>query len=82
MIANSSVNTVNSPDSDSLYTAIPFHLSSNSWNDLNSMSLGSCHQNDARFPEQSRGYQYTCNALCMLAYSVCLDVEKNNSIEV
>ena len=60
--------SVNSPDSFSLYTAIPLELASNSWNDFNSTVFGSFHQNDARFPEQSRGYQCTCNAPCMLAY--------------
>ena len=49
--------SVNSPDSFGLYTAIPLESASNSWNDLNSMVFGSFHQNDARFPEQSRGYQ-------------------------
>ena len=73
--------SVNSPDSDSLYTAIPLESASNSWNDLNSMVFGSFHQNDARFPEQSRGYQCTCNALCMLAYSICLDVEKSSVLD-
>ena len=36
--------------------------------------FGSFHQNDVRFSEQSRGYQCTCNALCMLSYSLFLDV--------
>ena len=76
LIMNSSVN---SPDSFSLYTAIPLESASNSWNDLNSMVFGSFHQNDARFPEQTRGYQCTCNASCMLAYSISLDVEKKLS---
>ena len=48
LIINSSVN---SPDSFSLYTAIPLESVSNSWNDLNSMVFGSFLQNDARFPE-------------------------------
>ena len=64
LIINSSVN---SPDSCSLYTAIPLESASNSWNDLNSLVFGSFHQNDAIFSEQSRGYQCTCNASCMLA---------------
>ena len=37
----------------------------------------SFHQNDVRFSEQSRGYQCTCNALCMLSYSLCLDVDNS-----
>ena len=40
LIINSSVN---SPDSCSLYTAIPLESASNSWNDLNSMVFGSFH---------------------------------------
>ena len=78
LIENSSLN---SPDSDSLYTALPLESATNSWNDLNSMVFGSFHQNDARFPEQSGGYQCTCNALCMLAYSICLDVEKSSVLD-
>ena len=74
MIFNGSVN---SPDSFRLYTAKPLESASNSWNDLNGMVFGSFHQNDARFPEQSRGYQCTCNVSCMLAHSICLDVGKS-----
>ena len=35
--------SVNSPDSFSLYTAIPLETASNSWNDLNSMVFQSFH---------------------------------------
>ena len=48
--------SVNSPDSFCQYSAIPLESASNSGNDLNSMVFGSFYQNDARFPEQSRGY--------------------------
>ena len=41
------------------------------------MVFGSFHQNDVRFSEQSRGYQCTCNALCILSYSLCLDVDNS-----
>ena len=73
--------SVNSPDSDVLYTAIPLESASDSWIDLNTMVLGSFHQNDTRFSELSRGYQCTCNALCMLAFSICLDVEKSSVLD-
>ena len=73
--------SVNSRDSFSLYTAIPLQSASNSWNDLNSIVFGSFHQNDARFPEQSRGYQCTCNASCMLAYSISLDIENSSVLD-
>ena len=73
--------SVNSPDSDVLYTAIPLESASDSWIDLNTMVFGSFHQNDTRFSELSRGYQCTCNALCMLAFSICLDVEKSSVLD-
>ena len=43
------------------------------WN-AGDLVFGSFHQNDVRFSEQSRGYQCTCNALCMLSYSLCDNV--------
>ena len=46
-----------------------------------SYCFGSFHQNDARFSEQSREFQCTCNALCMLSYSSCLDVEKSSILD-
>ena len=45
------------------------------------MLFRSFHQNDIRFSELSRGYQCTCNALCMLAFSICLDVEKSSVLD-
>ena len=39
--------------------------------------FGSFHQNDGRFSEHSRGYQCTCNALCMLSYAHCGDVDNS-----
>ena len=45
------------------------------------MVFGSFHQNDTRFSELSRGYQCTCDALCMLAFSICLDVEKSSVLD-
>ena len=49
------------------------------WN-ASDLVFGSFHQNDVRFSEQSRGYQCTCNALCMLSYSLFLDV--NDSLKL
>ena len=37
--------------------------------------FGSFHQNNERFSKQSRGFQCTSNALCMLGYSACLDIK-------
>ena len=50
------------------------------WNASN-LVFGSFHQNDVRFCEQSRGYQCTCNALCMLSYSSCFDIEKSSILD-
>ena len=72
---------MNSPDSDVLYTALPLESASDYLNDLNSMVFGSFHQNDTRFSELSRGYQCTCNALRILAYLICLDVEKSSVLD-
>ena len=46
------------------------------WN-ANQIIFGSFHQNDRRFHDQSRGFQCTCNALCML---VCDEI--TNSFEL
>ena len=46
------------------------------WN-ASDLVFGSFHQNDVRFSEQSRGYQCTCNALSILSYSLCLDVDNS-----
>ena len=46
------------------------------WN-ASDLVFGSFHQNDGRFSEHSRGYQCTCNALCMLSYVHCGDVDNS-----
>ena len=46
------------------------------WN-ASDLVFGSFHQNDSRFSEHSRGYQCTCNALCMLSYAHCGDVDNS-----
>ena len=50
------------------------------WN-VSHIVFGSFRQNDVRFSEQSREFQCTCNALCMLSYSSCLDVEKSSILD-
>ena len=50
------------------------------WN-ASDLVFGSFHQNDVRFSEQSRGYQCTCNALCILSYSLCLDVDNSLTLD-
>ena len=46
------------------------------WNAID-LVFGSFHQSDGRFSEHSRGYQCTCNALCMLSYAHCGDVDNS-----
>ena len=46
------------------------------WN-ASDIVFGSFHQNDGRFSEHSRGYQCTCNALCMLSYAHCGDIDNS-----
>ena len=61
------------PDNDvACYQAI--RSSELLWN-ASDLVFGSFHQNDGRFSEHSRGYQCTCNALCMLSYAHCGDVD-------
>ena len=50
--------------------------SSSLWN-AGSIIYGSFHQNDKLFSELSRGFQCTCNALCMLTYSSCHEIDKS-----
>ena len=51
-------------------------LSSSIWN-AGPIIYGSFHQNDKRFLELSRGFQCTCNALCMLTYSSCHEIDNS-----
>ena len=44
--------------------------------------FGSFHQNDRRFSDQSRGFQCTCNALCMISYkAVCTGIENSSDLD-
>ena len=49
--------------------------SADTWNARNRI-FGSFRQNDQRFSDESRGFQCTCNALCMLSYTACCEIEK------
>ena len=50
------------------------------WNACH-VSLGSFHQNDLKFSDQSRRFHCTGNALCMLAYSACLEVNNGSTLD-
>ena len=47
------------------------------WN-ANQIIFGSFHQNDERFIDQSRGFQCTCNALCMLVHD---DIQNSSVLD-
>ena len=68
------VTSYNSPCSErfieDMDTEKPLLLQPNFWN-AEQIICGSFHQNDNRFLDQSRGFQCTCNALCML---VCEEI--------
>ena len=76
------VTSYNSPCTESLFknmdTDKPLLTQPNPllWN-ANQIMFGSFHQNDKRFLDQSRVFQCTCNALCML---VCDEIQ--NSLEL
>ena len=57
---------------------------SNQREDFSSMQephkiFGNFHQNDRRFSDQTRGFQCTCNALCMLSYNTACPAIKDSS---
>ena len=52
-------------------------LQPNLWN-AEQIICGSFHQNDNRFLDQSRGFQCTCNALCML---VCEEIKSSSELD-
>ena len=47
------------------------------WN-ANQIIFGSFHQNDERFIDRSRGFQCTCNALCMLVHD---DIQNSSVLD-
>ena len=54
-------------DSPSSFIGFKKQTSPLLWNAVQLM-FGNFHQNDERFGDQSRGFQCTCNALCMLVH--------------
>ena len=75
------VTSYNSPCSErfieDMDTEKPLLLQPNLWN-AEQIICGSFHQNDNRFHDQSRGFQCTCNALCML---VCEEIQNSSELD-
>ena len=44
--------------------------------------FGNFHQNDRQFSDQTRGFQCTCNALCMLSYNTaCPEIKDSSNLD-
>ena len=67
-------------NSNDVCSVIEIESSCPTWN-VRCMVFGSFHQNNERFSEQSRGFQCTSNALCMLGYSACLDINDGSKLD-
>ena len=67
-------------NSNDACSEIEIESSCQTWN-VRCMVFGSFHQNNERFSEQSRGFQCTSNALCMLGYSACLDINDGSKLD-
>ena len=67
-------------NSNDVCSEIEIESSCQTWN-VRCMVFGSFHQNNERFSEQSRGFQCTSNALCMLGYSACLDINDGSKLD-
>ena len=67
-------------DRNALYTELVLGSSELSWNACYIL-FGSFHQNDRRFSEHSRGFQCTGNALCMLSYLICFEIDNSSTID-
>ena len=59
-------NPLANDDRNALFTEFVFRSSERSWNACRHILFGSFHQNDRRFFEDSRGFQCTGNALCII----------------
>ena len=75
------VTSYNSPCSErfieDMDTDKPSILQPNLWN-AEHIICGTFHQNDNKFLDQSRGFQRTCNVLCML---VCEEIENSSELD-
>ncbi|MCG8077009.1 MAG: hypothetical protein JAY75_12290, partial [Candidatus Thiodiazotropha taylori] len=63
-----------------VHNATQESTSSSLWN-ASHIIYGSFHQNDDRFSELSRGFQCTCNAICMLAYMTVNEIHNSSSLD-
>ena len=67
-------------DRKSLRTELVFRSSEQTWNACH-IVFGSFHQNDRHFSEHSKRFQCTDNALCMLSYSACHEIDKSSTLD-
>ena len=67
-------------DRNALYTELVLPSLEQSWNACH-IIFESFHQNDRRFSDHSRGFQCTGNALCMLSYSTCFEIDNSSILD-
>ena len=73
-------NPIANDDRNAIYTELVLGSPEQSWNACHIL-FGSFHQNDRRFSEHSRGFQCTGNALCMLSYSTCFEIDNSSTLD-
>ena len=73
-------NPLANADINVLYTELVLQSPKQSWNACHIL-FGSFHQNDRQFSEHSRGFQCTGNALCMLSYLTCFEIDNSSTLD-
>ena len=71
-------NPLTNDDRNVLCTELVLRSPKQPWNACHIL-FGSFHQNDTRFSEHSRGFQCTGNALCMLSYLTCFEIDNSST---
>ena len=72
-------NPLANDDRNALYTELVLPSSEQSWNAY--IIFGSFHQNLRQFSDHSRGFQCTGNALYMLSYSTCFEIDNSSTLD-
>ena len=73
-------NPLANDDRSVLCTELVLRSPKQPWNACHIL-FGSFHQNDRRFSEHSRGIQCTGNALCMLSYLTCFEIDNSSTLD-
>ena len=73
-------NPLANDDRNTLCTGLVIRSSEQSWKACHIL-FGSFHPNDRRFSEHSREFQCTGNALCMLSYLTCFEIDNSSPLD-